>query len=98
MRSEIVEPEIPSGIAVFGSDNATGEYFMLYFDERGVSRKYDASFERNVVKWWRTSAEFSQRMTLTLADDDKTMVSKGEMSKNGGAWEPDLELTYTRVE
>ncbi len=98
MRSEIVEPEIPSGIAVFGSDNATGEYFMLYFDERGVSRKYDALFERKVVKWWRTSAEFSQRMTLTLADDDKTMVSRGEMSKNGGAWEPDLELTYTRVE
>ncbi len=24
-RSEIDEPEIPSGIAIFGSDNATGE-------------------------------------------------------------------------
>ena len=44
MRSEIDEPEIPSGLAIFGSDNATGEYFMLYFDERGVSRKYNVSF------------------------------------------------------
>jgi hypothetical protein len=36
MHSEIDEEEIPSGIAIFGSDNSTGEYFMLYFDERKV--------------------------------------------------------------
>jgi len=40
MHSEIEEPGIPSGIAIFGSDDATGEYFMTYFDERKVSRKY----------------------------------------------------------
>ena len=34
MRSEIDEPEIPSGVAIFGSDDATGDFFMLYFDER----------------------------------------------------------------
>lgn len=98
MRSEITEPEIPSGIAIFGSDNVTGEYFMLYFDERGVSRKYDVSFKKNVMKWWRNSAKFSQRMTLMLTDGGKTITSKGEMSKNGSTWEPDLELKYTRVE
>jgi hypothetical protein len=97
MRSEIDEPEIPSGIAIFGSDNATGEYFMLYFDERDISRKYDVSFEKKVVTWERNSAEFSQRMVLTIADDGNTIISKGEMSKKGGAWEPDLKLTYTRV-
>src|SRR5687767_7275818 len=30
MRSEIDEPGIPSGIAIFGSDDDLGEYFMLY--------------------------------------------------------------------
>jgi len=35
MRSEIDEPGIPSGVAIVGSDDATGESFMLYFDERG---------------------------------------------------------------
>src|SRR5687767_9297813 len=34
MRSEIDEPGVPSGIAIFGSDDASNEYFMLYFDER----------------------------------------------------------------
>jgi hypothetical protein len=37
-------------------------------------------------------------MVLTISEDNKTIVSKGEMSKNGGAWEPDLALTYTRIE
>jgi hypothetical protein len=97
MRSEIDEPEIPSGLAILGSDNTMNEYFMAYFDERGVSRELDISLEKNVLMWWRNSPEFSQRMTFTISDDGKTIVSKGTMSKNGGAWESDLQLTYTRI-
>src|SRR4051794_31149920 len=41
MRSEIDDPRFPSTIAVFGSDDAEGECYMLTFDERGVSRKYE---------------------------------------------------------
>src|SRR6478609_7885638 len=44
MRSEIDEPEIPSGIAIFGTDDETGECSMIYFDERGVSRHYETTF------------------------------------------------------
>src|SRR5438132_3581281 len=40
MRSEIDEPEIPSGIAILGTDVDAKECTMLYFDERGVSRRY----------------------------------------------------------
>ena len=98
MRSEIDEPEIPSGIAVFGSDDAAPDHYMLYFDERDVSRKYDWAVEHNVLRWHRNSPDFSQRMVLTVADDGKTMFGRGEMSRNGGAWEPDLELTYSRSE
>jgi hypothetical protein len=95
MHSEIDEGEIPSGIAIFGSDDATGEYFMLYFDERKVSRKYDVSFQDNIIKWSRNSRDFSQRMTLTFPDND-TIICKGEMCKDNKTWEKDLELTYTR--
>jgi hypothetical protein len=97
MHSEIDEPEIPSGIAIFGSDDATKEFFMLYFDERGVSRKYNVSFKENTIMWWRTTHEFSQRMTCKVSDDRDTIVSQGVMSKDGSDWEGDLELTYTRV-
>ncbi len=98
MRSEIDEPEIPSGVAIIGSDDTTGEYFMLYFDERGVSRKYDVSLRDNTWKWWRNAPGFSQRFTGAIRDDGRTIVGKGELSKDGVSWEGDLALTYTRIE
>jgi hypothetical protein len=98
MHSEIQEPGIPSGAAIFGSDDSTGEYFMLYFDERGVSRKYEVAVHDRTWKWWRNAPGFSQRLTLTLDEDGRTIVQKGEFTKDGTTWEKDLELTYTRTE
>ena len=98
MRSRIDEPEIPSGIAIFGTDDKTHACMMIYFDERGVSRHYEASAQGNVVRWWRNAPELSQRQEVTIAADGRSMQSRGEMSRDGGTWEKDLELAYTRIE
>lgn len=98
MRSEVDEPEIPSGIAVFGTDDATGECSMLYFDERGVSRRYETRVRGNEWRWWRNASEFSQRFVGTIAADGRTIVCGGEYSRDGEHWEPDLALTYERVD
>lgn len=98
MHSEIDEPEIPTGIAVFGTDDASDTCSMLYFDERGVSRRYETRLHDNEWRWWRNDDEFSQRFVGTIAPDGKTIVVRGEYSRNGKPWEPDLALTYTRVE
>jgi hypothetical protein len=98
MRSQIDEPEIPSGIAIFGTDDATGDCSMLYFDERGVSRKYEVSFQDNVWRWWRNAPGFSQRVVATVSADGRTIVSRGQLSRDGEHWEGDLALTYTRVD
>jgi hypothetical protein len=98
MRSEIDEPGIPTGIAIIGSDDGLGTWSMLYFDERGVSRRYDVSMRGDVLQWWRDAPDFAQRFVCTLAADGRSMSGKGTMSKDGGAWEGDLELTYTREE
>lgn len=97
MHSEVDEEGVPSGIAVFGSDDASKEYFMLYFDERNVSRKYDVSFNNNILKWWRNAPGFSQRYTWTITNDGQTIIGKGELSKDGSTWEKDLEQTFTRI-
>jgi hypothetical protein len=97
MRSEIDEPGVPSGIAIIGSDDAIGEHFMIYFDERRVSRRYGVSLQDGVWRWWRDSPDFSQRFAGTLVDDGRTIISKGELSKDGSTWEGDLELTYRRA-
>ena len=96
MHSEIDEPEIPSGIAVYGTDDTTGAFSMLYFDERGISRRYEVSLRENLWKWWRDAPGFSQRFTGTIAADGRTIVCGGELSRDGVNWEPDLQLTYTR--
>jgi hypothetical protein len=97
MHSKFDEEEIPTGVSIFASDNTRRELFMLYFDERKVSRKCDVTFQDNVLTWSRSAPEFSQRYTLTFTDNNNTIISKGEMSENGTTWEQDLDLVYTRV-
>jgi len=98
MRSEIDEPEIPSAIAILGSDDAEHKCIMLYFDERGVSRKLDVSLDGATLKWWRDAKGFSQRFVCTIADDGRTIVGKGELSRDDVTWEKDLDLTYTKAD
>ena len=97
MRSEIDDPRFPSTITIFGSDDSDGEYYMLAFDEHGVSRKHEVSLRDNIWKWWRNAPGFFQRYEATTTDAGNTIVSKGELSKDGVSWEKDLDLTYTRV-
>lgn len=96
-HSEIDEKGFPAGIAIFGSDDATGEFFMLYFDERKISRKYEVSVENNGLKWWRNAPNFSQRYSWTFTDNDNTIIGKGELCKDGITWERDLNQAFTRI-
>jgi hypothetical protein len=98
MRSEIDEPEIPSGVAVIGSDDAAGTFTMLYFDERNISRRYTVEVGDGEVSWHRDEAEFAQRMVLTVAGDGSRLDAKGTMSHEDGPWEDDLQLTYERID
>lgn len=95
--SEMDEEGFPAGIAIFGSDDATGEFFMLYFDERKVSRKYEVSVEDNVLRWWRNAPGFSQRYSWTITDDGNTIIEKGELCTDGKTWGKDLDQTFTRI-
>ena len=97
MRSEIDEPGIPSAVAVIGSDDAAGTLMMLYFDERDVSRRYTVEVGDGEVSWHRDEAGFAQRMVLTVAADGSRLDARGTMSRDGGPWEDDLQLTYERI-
>jgi hypothetical protein len=98
MRSEIDDSRFPSAVAIFGSDDSEAEYYMLTFDERGISRKYEVTLRENIWKWWRNAPGFFQRYEGTIVDGGNMIIGKGELSKDGLSWEKDLDLTYTRVE
>jgi hypothetical protein len=97
MRSQLDDDRFPNGVAIVGSDGAQGKFFMLYFDERGVSRTYEFAVADQTWSWWREAKDLSQRFKCTVTDGGRTMVGRGEMSKDGGPWQGDLDLTYRRV-
>ncbi len=96
-RSEIDEPGVPSGLAIFGSDDSAQEYSMLYFDERGVSREFKATLVDNEWKMWRIVHGFSQRFTGTIVDDGNTILGQWELSRDDATWQNDMELRFTRA-
>jgi len=96
VRSEIDDPRFPAGIAIIGSDDEAGTFTMVYFDQREVSRRYEVTIGAGVLRWERASPALAQRFVLTIAADGETMRGVGEMSRDGGAWGPDLSLTYSR--
>src|SRR5687767_2238480 len=57
MRSKMDEKEIPDGMAIFGSDDSTKEFYMLYFDERKVSRRYDVTTDGQSITWFRNAPD-----------------------------------------
>lgn len=97
MNNSINHEQFPDGIAIFGSDDSSSEITMIYFDERGLSRRYSCTLENNIWRWWRDNPEFSQHFQGEIQNNGNTIISKGKMSKNGGSWEDDLELTYSRI-
>ena len=96
-HSHTEEPEIPDGVAILGTDDATPNAgAMLYFDVRNVAREYRWTVSANVFTWSRDDPDLSQRVVFTIAEDDQRMQANGQMSRSSKAWEPDLQLTYDR--
>ena len=95
-------PEAPDGLAVIGWDAGSGSFRQHYFDERGVARLYEMSFEDAVWKMVRAKEdfspfEFSQRFTGALADDGKRIDGTWEIAHDHKTWSKDFDLIYTRV-
>jgi hypothetical protein len=83
--------------AVFGLDDSTGNFCMLYADARGVFRVYQMSLSGGVWKIWRDAPGFFQRFTGTFSDDGNTVTGYWEGSRDGSKWEHDFDLAYIKV-
>lgn len=97
MHSKMQDPEIPEGVAIFGADGDAGTCTMLYFDTRGVSRRYEVVFHDDGFTWSRDASPLSQSFRVTYPGDGRTMRCEGRMKKDAGDWEPDLRLECTRA-
>ena len=83
---------------VYGIDDPSGTFSMLYADVRGVHRVYEMSVDGDT--WTITGQagpEFFQRFKATFEDAD-TFTGRWERSTDGSTWETDFDIAYTRAD
>lgn len=61
MHSKMEDAQFPEGVAIFGTDSDDQTCTMLYFDERGIGRRYDVTFHDDGFSWSRDTPKFAQR-------------------------------------
>jgi hypothetical protein len=96
-RSKVEMPEAPNAICIIGCDAASGRYFQLYSDDRGVCRVYELSIGDGEWKIWREGEPFAQRFTGRFSEDGNRIDTRWQAAKDGTNWETDFDLVFTRV-
>ena len=95
---QVIEPSGPPAATwVIGRDEARSDYTVLYADERGVSRRYEMAFVGETWRIWRNDPHFSQRFDAAIGAERHRIVGRWQKRSAGGGWEPDFDLTYTRL-
>ena len=88
----------PLARMIIGRDRDEDHYTVLYSDARGVSRVYGMSFASDEWRMWRDNASFAQRFEASLSHDGPRMTGHWAKAVDGGPWEHDFDLEYTRLQ
>jgi len=86
----------PSDIWVIGYSDPQEKYQMFYYDQRGVARIFDTTFDGKRFVFNREDKDFYQRMTLTIKPDGLHTVAEASEDQ-GKTWRKDLEMAYIKV-
>ena len=90
-------PAAPSGIAIIGRGNATGELEQHYYDSRGSARVYRTSCDARTWRVWRENSGGWERYVGVISEDRREIVGAWEGSSDGRNWKRDFGLTYLRI-
>jgi hypothetical protein len=86
----------PSDIWVIGYSDPQEKFMMFYYDQRGVSRIFNTTFDGNQLVFWREDKDMYQRITLEITDDGLHSVAEASEDK-GKTWRKDLEMAHKRI-
>jgi hypothetical protein len=80
-------------IEIIGYDDATGTYFTRSFDSQGNSGAYELSAGDGV---WKFVGE-SERATLAVGGDRRTMTVSWERLDDSSRWVPWMDIKLTKA-
>lgn len=86
----------PEDMWVIGYSDSQEKYELFYYDQRGVSRIFNATFNGKTFVFWREDKDMHQRITLEITDDGLHSVAEASEDE-GMSWRKDLEMDYKRV-
>ncbi len=82
--------------SIYGYDDFSGGFTMLYSDARGVSRVYAMSLVDGEWKLWgQAGPEFHQRFAGRI--DGDTIAGRYLRSTDGSDWETDFDIRFRRM-
>jgi hypothetical protein len=96
LRSRVRGNGPPKSVSVIGADDFSKAFWMLYCDERGVSRHYEMTLSVRLWTLSRVAPGFHQRFIGRLTADGTTIRGEWEKSKDGRRWQHDFGVTYLR--
>ncbi|HLY70426.1 MAG TPA: hypothetical protein VKR53_11910, partial [Puia sp.] len=97
MRQGSTFPGPAAASWLIGRDDAIEDYTVLYFDSRGISRKYEMSFCHGKWKMWRSSPRFWQRFEGEFNKNANKITAFWEKSVDGKNWAHDFDVEFTRI-
>lgn len=86
----------PDDIWVIGYSDPQEKYELFYYDQRGVARIFNLTFDGKKMVFWREDKDFYQRVTFEITKDGLHSVAEASEDQ-GKTWRKDLEMAYTRV-
>jgi hypothetical protein len=87
----------PDDIWVIGYSDPQQKYQMFYYDQRGVSRIFDAFLDGQKMVFQREDNDMHQRLTLEITSDGLHSVAEASEDQ-GTTWRKDLEMAYVKIE
>lgn len=95
-RFKLDTSDAPDSVTVMGYSSPTERFAAFYYDNRGVSRIFDMSFDGKQWSMLRQDPDFYQRFTAQVNGD--TIAAAWEASEDQGkTWRKDFDLLFTKV-
>lgn len=95
MRSSEADKK-PHDVWVIGYSDPQLRYQAFSYDQRGIARIFDVTFESKKLVFIREDKDFYQKITIKITESGLHFVPEASENK-GKTWRKDFDMVYVRT-